>query len=90
METSAWLWLDQAAKHVAQRLAETESGHLSKPGYALNHARKRLLDEAYRGSIEIHGKIGDPLEQEPRFKLREWELVNSKYWNPDTQIRPFR
>jgi len=87
MENPTWLWLDQAARRIAQRLAETSPDRFSKPRSALAHARKQLLDEAFCGSIEVQGKIGDPLQQEPQFSLREWEVVNSEYWNANHRIR---
>jgi hypothetical protein len=90
MANSTWLWIDEAARRIAQRLGETGS-HCSEPQYALDQAREQLLDEAFRGSIEVEGKaVGLPEQEpqfEPQFEPREWEVVNSEYWDPNHRRR---
>jgi hypothetical protein len=82
MENSTWLWLHEAANLVASRLAETAPDKASNPKTALNEARRQLLDQAYRGSLEVQGKPGDP-ETEPPLSLRDWVVVNSSFWDPN-------
>src|SRR5205809_2093326 len=81
MPNSKWLWLSEAADRIASRLTQTEPERFPSRLKALKFARKQLLEEAYRGDIEVRGKDVVP-QEEPRFEPREWKTVEAELWDP--------
>jgi hypothetical protein len=81
MPNSKWLWLSQAVDRIASRLIEAEPERLSSHSKALKVARDLLLEEAYRGDIQVRGKHADP-QVDGRVFQREWTIVNTEFWHP--------
>jgi hypothetical protein len=81
MANSPWLWLNEAADLIAGRLLEAEPQKFVNSAAALADARNELLDQAYRGALEVQGK-SYRIEEHPQFMLREWAVLSSEYWNP--------
>ena len=76
---TALIWLSEAAECVAGRLMEVDSETFHSHETALEEARKRLEELAYRGAIEIYGKWFE--EREIQSFEHEWEVVPTSYWS---------
>jgi hypothetical protein len=77
-----WLWLDQAAGLIADRLAEAKPDQFPSPASALDEARNQLLDQAFIGTLQIEGEPDDPDKREHRPSADNWVAVHSSFWDP--------
>ena len=77
---SSWLWLNEADLLIAGRLAKRYPERFAQLSAALSSARDQLLDQAYRGAVEIQGKWFAP-EEQPSHDI-SWSSVDPAYWNP--------
>jgi hypothetical protein len=81
----SWIWLNEAALIVAERLASDRQPYSDDAAAALDNARKELLSWARRGSLEIQGKYwslpeaaGDPSYLDDK----DWISLKSSLWKP--------
>ena len=84
MVTLPWLWLNEAALIVAERLASDRSQD-SDFASSLDNARKELLGWAHRGSLEIQGKYWSLPEAAvgPGYlDDKDWISLKSSLWEP--------
>jgi hypothetical protein len=76
-----WLWLNEAAETIANRIVQAQPGQFTNAAGALEEARNELLDQANRGALEVHGKWFQ-IQETPRFSHEDWHLVSTSYWSP--------
>jgi hypothetical protein len=83
-----WLWLDEAAIIIAERRASEQLQKNTARASALRSAREELLDWAYRGALEVHGKYWtiDGPEKRDFPDDENWVGIKASMWDP--QRRP--
>jgi hypothetical protein len=78
-----WLWLNEAALKVAERLARGRSQTPEDAAAALNDARRELLSWAHRGALEIQGKywsLPEAAESSIYLDDKDWISLKSSLW----------
>ncbi len=80
-----WLWLNEAAFVVAERIAKEQPQRFGDLASALESARQELLDWAHRGALEIQGKywsFPDTAEDSTYLDDKDWETLKASIWEP--------
>ncbi len=88
MPISSWFWLSEAALLVAERLVTKEPEKFSGTDAALTAAREQLVDQAYRGALEIQGRFFQINEEPEAPPLGGWTIVDASYWSPEYRVEP--
>jgi hypothetical protein len=76
-----WLWLNEAAETIANRIVQAQPEQFTNAAAALEEARDQLLDQANRGALEVYGKWFQ-IQETPRFSHEDWDIISTSYWSP--------
>jgi hypothetical protein len=82
----SWLWLNEAALIVAERLANERPQNSDDAAAGLDTARKELLSWAHRGALEIQGKywsLPEAAEDSSYLDDKDWISLKSSLWEPE-------
>src|SRR5687767_7681396 len=83
-----WLWLNESASLVAQRLADEQPSVYASSAAALDIAREQLLDQARRGALVVQGRHFEISEEPDVPPLPGWVTIDASYWLPEYRAEP--
>jgi hypothetical protein len=80
-----WLWLNEVALIVAERIAKEQPRRFNDTASALYGARQDLLGWAHRGALEVQGKywsLPEAVENSTYFDDQDWVAIKASLWEP--------